>query len=92
MCVILKIICLLFAKLDLLLTDSFSFTFPRIVVNVQVCLLFHNLAALGQFSVCVHEPSANACTCHSHGHTQGTDHKVCVWGEGQVMWMRCREH
>ncbi|XP_059237604.1 uncharacterized protein LOC132004957 [Mustela nigripes] len=24
----------------------------------------------------VHEPSANTFTCHSHGHTQGTDRKV----------------
>lgn len=54
------------------------------VVNVQVSLLFPNLAELGQLSMCFFKLSANACTCHSQGHIQRADHKVVGGYVGEV--------
>lgn len=57
--------------------DSFSVTFPRAVVNIQVCLLSQNLAELDQFSVRVHELSANLALAIRRG-THGELATRCV--------------
>ena len=53
--------------------------------NVEVCLLSHSLAELGQLSACTHKLSANACTCHLRG-----THRTLV-ARQKTVWVRCGE-
>lgn len=81
----LRFVCLFSIQQTRPCADSISFTFPKVVVNVQVCLLSHSLAELGQLSACAHKLSANACTCHLRG-----THRELVTRQ-KVMWVRCGE-
>lgn len=66
--------------------DILPFSFPRVVLSAQVCVLSPNPAEPGWLSVHAHKLAAKAGTHHWWGRIQGASHGVEVIGEVPEHW------